>query len=91
MQQGKAWTKISGVETISKVGPPAYSDGATVAEAFLKEAPERLLWGTNWPHSTSKIKPDDLLLFNLLAQWTKDEPMRRKILVQNPEQLFGFV
>lgn len=90
MQKGKAWTKISGVETVSKAGPPGYSDGALVAETFLREAPDRLLWGTNWPHATSKVKPDDLLLFNLLTEWTKTEPMRRKILVQNPEQLFGF-
>jgi D-galactarolactone isomerase len=90
MQKGKAWTKISGVETVSKAGPPGYSNGTAVAEGFLREAPDRLIWGTNWPHATSKTKPDDLLLFNLLAQWTKDEALRSKILVQNPAQLFGF-
>lgn len=90
MQNGRAWTKLSGVETVSKAGPPDYSDGAKVAESFIKEAPDRLLWGTNWPHVTSSIKPDDVLLFNLLAHWTTNEKIRSKILVQNPDRLFGF-
>ena len=90
MQRGKAWTKLSGAETISKVGAPRYADMTPVARAFIREAPERLLWGTNWPHPTSKDKPDDVTLLNLLAQWTNDESVRTKILVSNPETLYGF-
>jgi D-galactarolactone isomerase len=90
MQQRKAWTKLSGVETVSKSGPPGYSDSGPVARSFIKEAPERLLWGTNWPYPTSRVKPDDVVLFNLLAAWTQDEPMRTKILVHNPARLFDF-
>jgi predicted TIM-barrel fold metal-dependent hydrolase len=90
MQKDKAWVKLSGVETISKVGPPTYSDGSAVAEAFLKEAPDRLLWGSNWPHSTSKVKPDDSLLFSLVPQWTNSPQLLNKILVENPQKLFGF-
>ena len=90
MQRGRAWTKISGAETISKVGAPTYADITPVARAFIKESPERLVWGTNWPHPTSSDKPDDLVLFNLLAQWTNNESVRAKILVQNPQDLYGF-
>jgi len=91
MQTGKAWTKLSGVETTSKLGPPDYADGSAVARGFMREAPDRLLWGTNWPHSTSTTKPDDLLLFNLLLrEWTNSDAMRNKILVDNPQHLFGF-
>ncbi|HMF78125.1 MAG TPA: amidohydrolase family protein [Bryobacteraceae bacterium] len=90
MQKGNAWTKLSGVETVSKLGPPEYSDGSMVAKGFIKEAPDRLLWGTNWPYATSASKPDDVLLFNLLAQWTQNEAMRTRILVNNPAQLFRF-
>jgi predicted TIM-barrel fold metal-dependent hydrolase len=81
---------LASVETLSKVGPPAYADGAVIAKAFIREAPGRLIWGSNWPHSTSKNKPDDVLLFDLFAQWAPDESIRSKILVHNPEQLFGF-
>ena len=90
MQRGKAWTKLSGAETISKVGAPTYADIAPIARAFIRESPERLLWGTNWPHPTSIDKPDDVVLFNLLAQWTSNESVHTKILVHNPEQLYGF-
>jgi predicted TIM-barrel fold metal-dependent hydrolase len=90
MQKNKAWTKLSGVETISKTGPPAYADGAAVAKQFMKEAPERLLWGTNWPHSTSAVKPNDRLLFNAFMEWAANDSLRETILVSNPQQLFGF-
>jgi D-galactarolactone isomerase len=90
MQRGKAWTKISGAETISKVGAPTYADIIPLASAFIKESPERLLWGTNWPHPTSSDNPDDVALLNLLAQWTDSESVRTKILVHNPERLYGF-
>jgi D-galactarolactone isomerase len=90
MQKRKAWTKLSGVDTVSKSGPPSYSDCVPVAKSFIKEAPERLLWGTNWPYPTARVKPDDVLIFKLLAAWTQDESMRTKILVHNPARLFDF-
>ena len=90
MQKDKAWTKLSGVETVSKAGPPGYADGARVAKQFMREAPERLLWGTNWPHSTSAVKPDDGLLLNSFMQWAASDSLRATILVRNPQQLFGF-
>ena len=91
MRNGKAWTKLSGAETISKSGEPDYADVLPVARAFIGEVPGRLLWGTNWPHPTSKHKPNDVALMNLLARWTDDNAIRDRILVQNPAELFGFV
>jgi D-galactarolactone isomerase len=91
MQNRKAWTKLSGAETISKSGEPDYADMTAVTKAFIQEAPDRLLWGTNWPHPTSNRKPDDVTLMNLLARWAPDRAIRNKILVRNPAELFASV
>jgi D-galactarolactone isomerase len=58
----------------------------------VKAAPERLVWGSDWPHPRLKEgnKPDDALLFDLLTVWAPDEATRTRILVQNPEALYGF-
>jgi predicted TIM-barrel fold metal-dependent hydrolase len=62
-----------------------------VARAFAQAAPERMLWASNWPHPPEKVKkPDDATLFDLLAEWVPDEAQRRRILVQNPEEVYGF-
>lgn len=54
-------------------------------------APDRLVWGSDWPHPTeTAAKPDDALLFDLLAQWAGDEATRRRILVDSPVALYGF-
>jgi predicted TIM-barrel fold metal-dependent hydrolase len=64
-----------------------------IAQAFVKAAPERLVWGSDWPHPTQPddAKPDDALLLDLLAEWAPDEAVRRRILVDNPARLYGFV
>lgn len=49
-----------------------------------------MVWGSDWPHPTEKDKPDDAILFDLLVQWVPDEATRNRILVQNPEVLYGF-
>ena len=62
-----------------------------MARAYVKAAPERMVWGSDWPHpSERETKPDDGLLFDLLADWAPDEATRQRILVQNPEALYGF-
>jgi D-galactarolactone isomerase len=48
------------------------------------------VWGSDWPHSSAVNKPDDSLLFDLLSVWAPDEATRTRILVQNPEALYGF-
>lgn len=90
LQQGKAWVKLSGAYMYKKIGPPTYADAGTVVRAYVKEAPERLVWGTDWPHPTEKKKPDDALLFDLLAEWVPEESVRTRILVDNAAKLYGF-
>jgi D-galactarolactone isomerase len=90
INQGKTWVKISGAYLNTKVGPPTYSDATTIAKAYIKTAPERLVWGTNWPHPNQKEQPNDALLFDLLGEWVPGEMVRNRILVENPETLYGF-
>ena len=87
---GRTWVKLSGAYLDTKVGPPTYADAAKVAQAFVAAAPERMVWGSDWPHPTEKEKPDDAVLFDLLAEWVADAATRRRVLVSNPETLYGF-
>ena len=91
IDQGKAWVKLSGAYADTKVGPPSYSDSSAVARTYVQKAPERLVWGSDWPHpSERENKPDDAVLFDLLLDWAPDERIRNRILVQNPGVLYGF-
>ena len=90
LDQGRTWVKLSGAYLNTQVGPPSYADASKVAEAFAKAAPERVVWGSDWPHRGEKEMPDDALLFDLLAVWAPDEATRQRILVENPETLYGF-
>jgi len=88
----RAWVKLSGAYSNSTIGPPSYPEATKVAQAFVKAAPERLVWGSDWPHPTmpNDNKPNDALLFDLLAEWAPEEATRHRILVRNPETLYGF-
>jgi D-galactarolactone isomerase len=90
IDQGRTWVKISGAYLDTKVGPPGYADVTKVAQAFVKAAPERMVWGSDWPHPTEKEKPNDAVLFDLLSEWAPDEATRHRVLVTNPETLYGF-
>ena len=90
IDQRRAWIKISGAYYNTAIGPPTYADATVVAQAFVKAAPERVVWGSDWPHPSAVNKPDDSLLFDLLSAWAPDEATRTRILVQNPEALYGF-
>jgi D-galactarolactone isomerase len=86
----RAWVKISGAYLNTKVGPPLYPEATAIARAFVEAAPERAVWGSDWPHPTPKTPPDDAVLFDLLSDWAPDEATRKRILVTNPEALYGF-
>ena len=91
IDKGRTWVKLSGAYHDSKVGPPAYSDVTKLAREYLKAAPERMVWGSDWPHPTEREhKPDDAVLFNLLLDWAPEEALRKRILVDNPAVLYGF-
>jgi D-galactarolactone isomerase len=92
IDKGRTWVKVSGAYSNSKIGPPSYPEATKIAQAFVKAAPERLVWGSDWPHPglPDNNKPNDALLFDLLTEWAPDEATRNRILVQNPEALYGF-
>ena len=85
IDRGRTWVKLSGAYANSRVGPP-YPEATTIAQAFVKAAPERMVWGSDWPHPSEAPdrKPDDARLFDLLSEWAPDEATRHRILVENP-------
>jgi D-galactarolactone isomerase len=92
LDKGRTWVKLSGAYLDSKAGAPTYADVTAVAQAFVKAAPERMVWGSDWPHPTETggHKPNDAELFDLLGDWVPDERTRHRILVDNPAALYGF-
>jgi predicted TIM-barrel fold metal-dependent hydrolase len=92
IDKGRTWVKISGAYMDTKVGPPTYADSTRLAQAFVKLAPQRMVWGSDWPHPTQKDddKPNDAILADLLAEWAPDEATRNRILVDNPATVYGF-
>jgi len=90
IDKGKTWVKLSGAYQDSKVGAPSYSDTVPVARAYIKAAHQRVVWASDWPHPTEKEKPNDAVLFDLLAEWAPDAASRAAILVDNPATLYGF-
>jgi predicted TIM-barrel fold metal-dependent hydrolase len=84
------WVKLSGGYRTSSAGPP-FADTIPFARALVEAAPDRMVWGSDWPHvamDTYMPKTGDLL--DLLATWVPDEALRRRILVDNPARLYGF-
>lgn len=92
----KAWVKLSGPEAISGDRPrrgerPRYRDVERIARLLIRFAPERLVWGSNWPHAgTPDAAAEDGWLLDLLGEWCEDEGLRRRILVDNACALYGF-
>jgi D-galactarolactone isomerase len=90
VDKGRTWVKLSVTYDNTKDGPPTYADVTKVAQAYVRAAPERMVWGSNWPHPNEPKKPDDAVLFDLLTQWAPSAATRHRILVENPEILYGF-
>lgn len=90
LDKGRTWMKLSGAYMDTNVGHPTYADKLAVAQAYIKAARERVVWGSDWPHPTEKDKPNDATLFDLLTEWAPDAAQRERILVTNPEALYGF-
>jgi predicted TIM-barrel fold metal-dependent hydrolase len=102
VKSGKAHVKISGAYRSSKLAPD-YPDAAPLARALIAANPERIVWGTDWPHPNSVTPPgrkpteltplfqiDDGRLLNQLPAWAPDATIRKTILVDNPARLYGF-
>ncbi|MBL6457974.1 amidohydrolase family protein [Belnapia sp. T6] len=89
--EGGAWAKLCGYRS-SAAGAP-YGDVAGMARAMIAAAPERCVWGTDWPHpslSSPEEVPDDGVLMDALGDWAPGAAQRQAILVDNPARLYGF-
>lgn len=90
LKRGNFWVMLSLGEKISKTGFP-WDDVVPVARACIETAPDRVVWGSDWPHPVSvKQPPNEGDLLELLNRYAGDEATLKKILVDNPAQLFGF-
>jgi 2-pyrone-4,6-dicarboxylate lactonase len=87
-QTKKLWIKLTGVYRIST--DPQFKDAAPLARALIEAAPDRVIWGSDYPHLSFADKVTSAGLFRLLGEWAPDEATRRRILADNPEKCFGF-
>ncbi len=85
----KSWIKITGPERMTATGAP-YADTVPFAQALIAAAPDRCLWGTDWPHPNVPAMPNDGVLVDLIPQFAPDPKQQHKLLVDNPVRLFGF-
>ena len=92
MRQENFWCKVCCANRLSTTGAP-WDDAIPFADALIAVAPDRLLWGTDWPHGNTFTPgqiPNDGDLVGLVARIAPDEALRRKIFVDNPARLFGW-
>lgn len=85
---GGCWVKFTGTYRISTA--PGYADVLPIARALVEAAPDRILWGSDYPHLSFADKVGSVTLFNLLGEWAPDASIRDTILAKNPARLFGF-
>jgi len=90
MRREHAWVKVCGSERISMAGPP-FHDAVPFAQALIAAAPDRVLWGTDWPHpNIARHMPNDGDLVDLVPLIAPDLAIRQKLLVVNPARLYDF-
>jgi 2-pyrone-4,6-dicarboxylate lactonase len=88
-EHDNVWSKVSGAERLSVSGPPSYSDFVPFARRIVESFPDRVLWGTDWPHPNLKSHmPDDGALVDLLPRIAPTPELQRRLLVDNPTRLY---
>ncbi|MDD2179773.1 amidohydrolase family protein [Acidovorax sp. D2M1] len=88
---GNTWVKLSGAYMRSTVHGPSYADTLPLGQALVHAAPDRLVWGSDWPHTTEAPgSVNDADLLDLLYAWAGSDAAARRILVDNPARLYGF-
>ena len=85
---GRCWVKFTGTYRMSTA--PGFSDVMPMARALIEAAPDRIIWGSDYPHLSFADKVGSVELYNLLGKWAPDEATRRRILVENPQKLYKF-
>jgi predicted TIM-barrel fold metal-dependent hydrolase len=91
LDSGRVWLKLSGPMRCT-AEPPPYPSVTPLANVFVKHAPERMVWGSDWPHVNldGMVMPNDGDLLDLMLEWVPDEAARNRILTQNANALYGF-
>ncbi|MEM7378324.1 MAG: amidohydrolase family protein [Pseudomonadota bacterium] len=88
---GQVWVKLSGPYRVSDGTTPDCADVVPLVDALVRTNPDRLVWGSDWPHPhVPHAMPDDTQLVNLLSRWLPDVATRHRVLVDNPATLYGF-
>lgn len=90
LDSGRVWIKLSAPYETSKTGAPGYEDVSLLARTLAEKFPERCLWASNWPHPSRDPVPAIVPLYDLLCAWAGSDATRRRILVDNPAELYGF-
>ncbi len=91
VRAGNTWIKISGANRVSETDLPPYDDVRPMAQALIEAAPDRIMWGTDWPHPNKyEVNPNDGDLVDALGDWVADETMRRRILIDTPRAFYRF-
>ena len=86
---GNIWTKVSCPERLSRSGPPGYDDVIPFSRSLIERFPERVLWGTDWPHPNMKSHmPDDGALVDVIPRIAPDAASQQRLLVDNPLRLY---
>jgi len=91
LDSGRVWIKLSGPMRAAREEEYPYPSMTAYAHALVEQAPERMVWGSDWPHvqMNGRIMPNDGDLLGLLAEWVPDEAVRSRILAENPLQLYA--
>jgi 2-pyrone-4,6-dicarboxylate lactonase len=88
-EHGNFWSKVSGAERLSRSGPPHYEDVVPFARELVESFPDRVLWGSDWPHPNMKSHtPDDGQLVDFIPKIAPTQELQRKLLVDNPMRLY---
>ena len=90
LDSGRCWIKISAPYESSRSGPPGYDDIAWIARLVARRYPERCLWASNWPHPNQSPAPSNAAMLDWGLGFFADAAARRKALVDNPAELYGF-
>ena len=90
LKQGerRCWVKLTAPYRIGS--PPLYEDAVPIARALINAAPDRVIWGSDYPFLSHADRVNAVGLFNLIPTWAPDAATRKQLLVDNPQQLFGF-
>ncbi|MDE0305771.1 MAG: amidohydrolase family protein [Albidovulum sp.] len=91
VREGRTWVKISGANRVSATDLPPYHDVEPMVHALIEVAADRIMWGTDWPHPNKfEVNPNDGDLVDAFGEWVRDDELRAKIMVGNPEAFYRF-